>query len=238
MAFLAHGGRGLLFVRRDRGGAGLVCALLYRDVGTSVGAMTRAAVLVLALMAVVLVRAEPQTWVLTDGRTVAVVKVLSQTPTHVTVRTEDGLQQIDKRQLPEALRAQFPYDEAGAAALAAARAKKPLAEDGGVRRVETRPRVVASSAGVTILNVRPAGPAIAYLMLANNTPSSVEVGRDLFVAVTAAGLRFPSHHLTNPRGDLLTRVRIEANSTAEIGVVFAVPEGESGEIGEVFWRPH
>ena len=68
------------------------------------------AVLVLLLTLSASARAEDQVWSLTDGRVVTVGKVLSQSPTHVTVRCTEGLLQIDKRQLPPELQEKYPYD--------------------------------------------------------------------------------------------------------------------------------
>jgi hypothetical protein len=65
----------------------------------------------------------------------------------------------------------------------------------------------------------------------------VEVNREMFVCVNVNGASFPSTRLTNPRGDILTRIRIPAGETTEIGIVFAIPEGDVGDIGAVYWRP-
>lgn len=185
--------------------------------------------------------AEDQSWNLTDGRTVTVIKVLSQNATHVTVRCADGILQIDKRQLPEELRGQYPYDEAAAAEkLAAEQAEKSRAAalaarpaGAGERRVQQQ----QPKGGVTIVSTRPEGFATAYITVTNHTESMVEVRRDMFVCTNVNGATFPSERLTNPRGDILTRIRIPADGTTEIGIVFAIPAGEVGDVGAVYWRP-
>ena len=199
---------------------------------------------VVALLALAgIMRADPQSWSLTDGRTVTVVKVLSQNATHVTVRCPDGILQIEKRQLPEALQAQYPYDAVAAAAKQSAEAAASLAaQEQAARRAQlerSRPPQRpsgGSGGGVAIVSLRPAGPALAYVTITNRSASMVEVNRDMFVGETVAGLRFPSQRFTNPRGDHLTRIRIAANATTEIGVVFEIPEGEVPDIGAVYWR--
>ncbi len=205
--------------------------------------MKRFLVVAALLGLAVVARAEPQSWALTDGRTVTVVKVLSQNPTHVTVRCPDGILQIDKRQLPEALQAQYPYDEVAAAARQSAEAAASrAAQEQAARRAQLeRARAPqrpsgGSAGGVAIVSIRPTGPALAYVTITNRTASMVEVNRDMFVGETVAGLRFPSQRFTNPRGDHLTRIRIAANATTEIGVVFEIPEGEVPDIGAVYWR--
>ena len=186
--------------------------------------------------------AEDQSWNLTDGRTVTVIKVLSQNATHVTVRCADGILQIDKRQLPEELRGQYPYDEAAAAEkLAAEQAEKARAAALAARQTGTGERRVQKQqpqpkGGVTIVSTRPEGFATAYITVTNQSESMVEVTRDMFVCVNVNGARYPSLRLTNPRGDILTRIRIPAGRTTEIGIVFAIPEGEVGDIGSVFWK--
>lgn len=67
--------------------------------------------------------ARAETITLTDGRVFADAKILSQTPTHVTVRHGAGMIQIAKTLLRGDLRAKYPVDEAAAAA-----AKKKDAE--------------------------------------------------------------------------------------------------------------
>lgn len=52
---------------------------------------------------------------LTDGRTLKDAKILSQSPTHVTVKHLEGIAQVSKKVLPEALRTKYPVDEAAAA---------------------------------------------------------------------------------------------------------------------------
>ena len=205
--------------------------------------MKRFLVVVVLLGLAMVARADPQSWALTDGRTVTVVKVLSQNPTHVTVRCPDGILQIEKRQLPEALQAQYPYDAVAAAAKqsAEAAASQAAAEAAARRAQLDRSRAPqrpsdGSGGGVAIVNLRPAGPALAYVTITNRTASMVEVNRDMFIGETVAGLRFPSQRFTNPRGDHLTRIRIAANATTEIGVVFEIPEGEVPDIGAVYWR--
>ncbi len=199
---------------------------------------------VVALLGLAMVgRAETQQWALTDGRTVTVVKVLSQNPTHVTVRCPDGILQIDKRQLPEALQEQYPYDAVAAAAKQSAEAAaSQAAQEQAARRAQldrshSPQRTVGGSAGgVAIVSIRATGPALAYVTITNRTASMVEVTRDMFIGETVAGLRFPSQRFTNPRGDHLTRIRIAANATTEIGVIFEIPEGEVPDIGAVYWR--
>ena len=206
----------------------------------SLSRMKRPLLVALFLGLAAALQAADQSWKLTDGRTVTVIKVLSQNATHVTVRCADGILQIDKRQLPEELRAQYPYDEAAAAAKAAAEetAKAQAAAKAG--RQEQLQQAARQSqqptGGVTIVSTRPSGFATAYVTLTNRSPSMVEVRRDMFVCVNVNGARFPSNRLTNPRGDILTRIRIPANGTTEVGIVFDIPEGEVGDIGSVFWK--
>lgn len=185
-------------------------------------------------------QAADQSWKLTDGRTVTVIKVLSQNATHVTVRCADGILQIDKRQLPEELRAQYPYDEAAAAAKTAAEeASKAQAAvvTGRQPAANRRPQPQQPKGGVSIVSTRATGFATAYVTLTNRSPNMVEVNREMFVCVNVNGASFPSTRLTNPRGDILTRIRIPAGETTEIGIVFAIPEGDVGDIGAVYWRP-
>lgn len=205
--------------------------------------MKRRLFVALCLGIAAILHAEDQSWKLTDGRTVTVIKVLSQNATHVTVRCADGILQIDKRQLPEELRGEYPYDEAAAAdKLAAEQAEKAravaLAErqaGAGERRVQ-KLQQPQPKGGVTIVSTRPEGFATAYVTLTNRSESMVEVTRDMFVCVNVNGARYPSSRLTNPRGDILTRIRIPAGNTTEIGIVFAIPEGDVGDIGGVFWK--
>lgn len=201
------------------------------------------AVLVLLLALLVSVRAEDQVWSLTDGRVVKVGKVLSQSPTHVTVRCTEGLLQIDKRQLPPELQEKYPYDSA-----AGEEAQRRAQEDQSRREVQAaqqrawaeqqRRQVQAQQPQMAarILSIRADGPARAYVTIENSTASEVEVGKDSFTAVNVTGATFPSVRLTNPRGDILKRVRIAANGTVEVGVVFNIPEGEVQDIGSVRFR--
>lgn len=186
-------------------------------------------------------QADDQSWKLTDGRTVTVIKVLSQNATHVTVRCADGILQIDKRQLPEELRAQYPYDEIAAAAKTAAEeaAKARASAQAEHQTTSNRrpPQAQQPKGGVSIVSTRPAGFGTAYVTLTNRSPNMVEVRRDMFVCTNVNGATFPSERLTNPRGDILTRIRIPADGTTEIGIVFAIPAGEVGDVGAVYWRP-
>ena len=204
--------------------------------------MNRRLLVALFLGIAATLHADDQSWKLTDGRTVAVIKVLSQNPTHVTVRCADGILQIDKRQLPEELRAQYPYDEAAAAAkMSAEEAEKARAAALAERQAAAGHQQVRKQqqpkGGVSIVTTRPDGFATAYVTLTNRSPDMVEVRRDMFVCTNVNGAAFPSSRLTNPRGDILTRIRIPAGGTTEIGIVFAIPEGEVGDIGAVYWKP-
>jgi hypothetical protein len=202
--------------------------------------MKRRLLVALLLGIAATLRADDQSWKLTDGRTVMVIKVLSQNATHVTVRCADGILQIDKRQLPEELRAQYPYDEAAAAAKQAAEDATKAKAAAQAGRQERPQQMVRQSpqpkGGVTIVSTRPTGFATAYVTLTNRSTEMVEVRRDMFVCVNVNGARFPSNRLTNPRGDILTRIRIPANGTTEVGIVFEIPEGEVGDIGSVYWK--
>ncbi len=204
--------------------------------------MKRLWVSLLLVVSPVVLRADAEVWALTDGRSVTVLKVLSQNATHVTVRTADGILQVDKRQLPEDVSARYPYDELGAAVDQEVRAAQErraaeLAEQRAAQeRARREKKPAAPATGVTILTVRAAGPAIAYVTVANHTAGMFEVNRDMFVGENVSGLRFPSLRFTNPRGDILTRVKIAPGKEAEIGVVFDIPAGEVPDIGKVFWR--
>lgn len=184
--------------------------------------------------------AEPQTWQLGDGRAVTVVKVLSQNATHVTVRTADGILQIDKRQLPEALQPQYPYDHEAAEAERSAAAERAaqVATEAPAPRVERkRPASQASSGGaISILSHRPAGRATVFVMIANESAQMIEVNRGMFVCANTEGRQFLSMRLTNGQGDNLVRVRIPAGKTVDVGVIFDIPEGEGTDIGAVDWR--
>ena len=203
------------------------------------------AVFILLLSLLVTGRAEDQVWALTDGRVVTVNKVLSQTPTHVTVRCTVGLLQIDKRKLPPELQEKFPYDSAAATAaqrqqeqekaLRESLAAKEQAMAERQRQIQLQQRP-ATQPAVRILSMRAAGPAIAYVMIENRSADAIDVGKDSFTGVNAVGASFPSGRLTNPRGDMLRRVRIAAGETAEVGVVFKIPPEEIQEIGTVRWR--
>ncbi len=204
--------------------------------------MKRLWVSLLLVVSPVVLRAEAEVWALTDGRSVTVLKVLSQNATHVTVRTADGIVQVDKRQLPEAVSERYPYDELGAAVdrelqVVQDRRAAELAEQRAAQeRARREKKPAAPATGVTILGVRAAGPAIAYVTVANRTGGMFEVQRDMFVGENVSGLRFPSLRFTNPRGDILTRIKIAPGKEAEIGVVFDIPAGEVPDIGKVFWR--
>jgi len=202
--------------------------------------MKRPLLVALLLGLAAALQAADQSWKLTDGRTVTVIKVLSQNATHVTARCADGILQIDKRQLPEELREQYPYDEAAAAAKTAAEeASKARAAvvTGRQPAANRRPQPQQPKGGVSIVSTRATGFATAYVTLTNRSPNMVEVNREMFVCVNVNGASFPSTRLTNPRGDILTRIRIPAGETTEIGIVFAIPEGDVGDIGAVYWRP-
>lgn len=202
--------------------------------------MKRALVSLLLVLSSVVVRAEAEVWALTDGRTVTVVKVLSQNATHLTVRTGEGILQVDKRQLPDALRERFPYDELGAEIDRRVKdAQDRRAAEAAERRAaqeRARRQQVAPAAGLAILGVRAGGPATAYVMIANRTGGLVELQRDMFVGENVSGLRFPSLRFTNPRGDILTRIKLPPGKEAEVGVVFDIPAGEVPDIGKVYWR--
>ena len=203
--------------------------------------MKRRLIVALFLGLAAALQAADLTWALTDGRTVTVIKVLSQNATHVTVRCADGILQIDKRQLPEELKAQYPYDEAAAAAKRGAEesekarlaaAEKQPALDKRRQLQKSQPQ----SGGLTIVSMRPTARATAYVTVTNHSTGMVEVNRDMFVGVSVNGAAYPSQRFTNERGDLLTRIRIPANGTTEIGVVFEIPEGDVGDIGAVYWK--
>ena len=201
--------------------------------------MKRILVAALFVAAAAAFGAEPQTWQLGDGRAVTVVKVLSQNATHVTVRTADGILQIDKRQLPEALQPQYPYDHEAAEAERSGAAERAaqVAEAPAPRTVRKRPAAQPSSGNaVSILSVRPAGRATVFVMVANESAQMVEVNREMFVCANTEGRRFLSMRLTNAQGDNLVRVRIPAGKTVDVGVIFDIPEGEGTDIGAVDWR--
>ena len=68
-----------------------------------------------ALMFVaVTVAACAETITLTDGRSFAEAKIVSETPMRVTLRHSGGLTQVDKAALPEALRVKYPADPVAA----------------------------------------------------------------------------------------------------------------------------
>jgi hypothetical protein len=54
--------------------------------------------------------------------------------------------------------------------------------------------------------------------------------------VNANGAAFPVLRFTNPRGDVLTKMRLLPGATKEVGVVFDIPEGEVGDIVAVSWH--
>ncbi|MFT3828359.1 MAG: hypothetical protein QM691_01505 [Opitutaceae bacterium] len=204
--------------------------------------MTRLLAFVALLGLAVLVRAEDQKWTLVDGTTVTVVKVLSQNATHVTIRSAEGIQQIDKRRLPEALQSQYPYDaEAAAAQAEAAKAEKARLAQTAENRpagATAGPRQPAAHGGATleILSVRPAGHATASVTIANRSGALQEIGRDTLVGVNVNNTACRVSRFTNERGDVLTKVRLLPNATKEILVVFDVPEGDVGDIGNVYWN--
>jgi hypothetical protein len=189
-----------------------------------------------------LVRAEDQKWSLSDGTTVTVVKVLSQNATHVTIRSPEGIQQIDKRRLPDELKAQYPYDEAAANAQASAaeaeRARLAAAAERHPAATSRQPRATAQGgATMEILSVRPAGArATATVTIANHSSAMQEIGRESVIGVNVNGAAFPVSRFTNPRGDVLTKVRLLPNATKEIMIVFDIPENEVGDIGSVYWN--
>lgn len=191
------------------------------------------------------VRGQDQVWALTDGRTVAVSKVLSQSPTHVTVRCAEGLLQIDKRQLPPEIQAKYPYDGEAAAAVqleqeqdkarreALAARERALVDS---QRQWQRQQQPQPQMAVRILSARSVGPALAYVTIENRSADAVEVGKDSFICVTVVGASFPSVRLTNPRGDMLRKVRIAAGETAEVAVVFNIPPDQTQDVGSVRFR--
>lgn len=190
--------------------------------------------LLLALLGVSALSAqgEDRQWVLTDGRTVTVLKVLSQNATHVTVRCPEGLLQIDKRLLPDAVKPEFPYDASAPAPPAEAQAVAP-------KRPSERPRAAAPSQAegdLSIQGLRPAGRARAYLTIVNRSSSLAEVSREMLVGVTVNGVAFPVLRFTDDRGSLFTRIRVLAHGSREICVVLDVPEGEVGDVRGVYWR--
>lgn len=191
----------------------------------------------------VFAQAEDQKWTLTDGRTVTVIKVLSQNATHVTVRCPDGIQQVDKRQLPEELKAQFPYDEEAVEAQRAAEeaakaqaAKATERQNAPERQRQAQRQSQPASGGLAIEGVRPNGRATAVVTVVNRTDKLTEVTRDLFMGVNVNGTAFPASRIRNAQGDIWVRLRIGPNSTKEVTVEFAIPEGEVGDIRAVYWR--
>ncbi len=193
------------------------------------------------LSAVVVMRAENQQWSLADGRTVTVIKVLSQNATHVTVRSAEGIQQIDKRQLPEELKAQYPYDDAAAEAKLQAEEAEKLqaaraAERQGAPERQRQAKPQERTGGLAILEVRATERATAVVTVANRTASLVEVTREMFAGVNINGAAFPAVRMRNARGDIFVRLRVPAGETKEITVLFAIPEDEVGDIRTVGWR--
>lgn len=205
--------------------------------------MKRFWIIAIMLCLGLVVRAEDQLWTLSDGSKVTVMKVLSQNATHVTVRCPDGILQIDKRRLPDELKAQYPYDDAAAQAKAV---DEELARDRELRaaarkpeaNAPAKPKAAQGTVALEILGVRSTAPGVAYVTIANRTDSLQEIARDAMVGVNVNGGRFPVSRYTNPRGDVLTKVRLLPNATAEVGVVFNVPEGEVGVISQVYWLRH
>jgi hypothetical protein len=65
---------------------------------------------------------------LSTGEVLKNATLLSQNPTHITLKVGNSMRQVDKRQLPPELQTQYPYDAAAAearkAALAEAEAKR------------------------------------------------------------------------------------------------------------------
>jgi hypothetical protein len=51
---------------------------------------------------------------LTDGRLYKATALVSETSTHITVRHEGGIAKLEKAKLPEAMRTQYPVDQAAA----------------------------------------------------------------------------------------------------------------------------
>jgi hypothetical protein len=204
------------------------------------------AALALLLTFLLPLRGEDQVWNLTDGRVVQVSKVLSQTPTHVTVRCSEGLLQIDKRQLPPELQEKYPYDSAAAEeAQRQQQAEQARREAAAAQERAMAERRMPQAAGrqqpqssmpLRIVNVRPAGPGVAYVTIVNNSSNTYEINRSSFVGVTVVGTPCPSASLTNPRGDVLTRVKIGPNETTEVGVFFRVPTDAPRDIGSVGFR--
>lgn len=205
--------------------------------------MKRLWIIALALCLALAGRAEDQLWTLADGSKVTVIKVLSQSATHVTVRCPDGILQIDKRRLSDELKAQYPYDEAAARAKAV---DEELARDREQRAAAreqkaaapAKPKAAQGAVALEILGVRAAEDGVTYVTIANRTDMLHELARDAMVGVNVNGARFPVSRYTNPRGDVLTKVRLLPNATTEVGVVFKVPEGAVGVINMVYWVRH
>lgn len=204
------------------------------------------AALALLLTLLLPLRGDEQVWTLTDGRVVQVSKVLSQTPTHVTVRCAEGLLQIDKRQLPTELQEKYPYDSTAAAQAQheqqAAQARRDAMAAQERATAEQRmpqvapPRQTREATPLRIVNVRPEGPDTAYVTIANSGEDTFDILRDAFIGVNGAAEAFPAARLTNPRGDLLTKVRIGPNETIDVGVVFRIPADGNHDIGSVRFR--
>ncbi|HLP07180.1 MAG TPA: hypothetical protein VK178_03380 [Opitutaceae bacterium] len=204
--------------------------------------MIRFFAFVLLFVLAVPARAEDQQWTLSDGTTVTVVKVLSQNATHVTIRSAEGIRQIDKRRLPEELKSLYPYDEAAAAAQAEAadaeRARLAQSAETRAPAAAAGARHPASQGGETleILSVRPSGRATATVTMVNRSGALQEISRDLLVGVNVNGTAFRVSRFTNERGDVLTKVRLLPDATKDILIVFDIPEGEVGDIANVYWN--
>lgn len=202
--------------------------------------MRRFVIGALLLALTVAAPAEDQQWALTDGRTVTVIKVLSQNATHVTVRCPEGILQVDKRQLPESLQAAYPYDEEAAAAKQAEEEREKARAAGGERPVpNARPRPAPQAqptGGLAIASAQGTERATAVITVANRTAALVEVTREMLVGVNVNGEAFPALRLRNARGDIFVRVKVPAGEAKEITVVFDIPEGVVGDIRAVYWR--
>lgn len=86
---------------------------------------------------------------LKDGRTLVDFQVAGQTATTVTVRYKGGMAKVEKALLPAELLAQYPVDEAGAAAEAEENAKGKAAYDAqrpAAKKEEAAPDTAATSA--------------------------------------------------------------------------------------------
>ena len=77
---------------------------------------------------------------ITEGRTLKDAKILSQSPASVMIKHAEGLSQVAKKVLPEALREKYPVDEAAALQAKARDAELRAAQPTQLRQRELRER--------------------------------------------------------------------------------------------------